>query len=112
MPARRCSTCSINWPNDYEKFKDCPACKGKTDLMDSSVAMTESETNHKLFAIFCLDWDAKKAAQEKANAKIVDQTLKDLDDELTDEINASLEQTPSIPDPPAPVKADEKPESD
>lgn len=30
MPARRCSTCGINWPNSLPDFRECPHCETAT----------------------------------------------------------------------------------
>lgn len=42
MPARRCSNCSLNWP-DFQIYATCRRCSGNTDRMAKEEAMSEKE---------------------------------------------------------------------
>lgn len=90
MPARRCSSCGINWKPITDKYRLCPECGERTDWMNNAEPMDESEINHRLFDVYCKQRDAKLETQ-----------MKDLE--------CAFEAAPTIPDP-GEVPADEQPE--
>lgn len=82
MPARRCTPCGANWP-DQKRFLECPECGAKTAWGQNVAPMGHSEMCHRLFDVHCAKLDADRDAQTKA-------------------FEAAFEATPSIPDPEEP----------
>ncbi len=66
MAARRCSSCSTDWPND-SSYSRCPACQTSTWLSMGSEPLDEAEArsraNHAEFERFVKARDAQKARE-------------------------------------------------
>lgn len=80
MSARRCSTCALNWPDEYPAYKLCPQCDGSTDQVNNATAMSQSQANAVAFEAFYEKREAARMAQ-----------MADLE--------KAVEATPSLPDP-------------
>ena len=63
MPARRCSPCGLNWPDDYTNYKTCLECGEKTDGVGNAEPMSDSEVNHRKFEMFFKEWEEKRVAE-------------------------------------------------
>jgi hypothetical protein len=120
-PARRCSTCALDWPSDYSAFKTCHKCGGKTDSISNGNPLDPRDAlslkNHLEFDRFCDARDERRAAEATKQAQAAEA---DWQRNLSN-LEAAVDAAPSIPDPsgaeglmelPAPVKADEKPKGD
>jgi hypothetical protein len=107
VSARRCSGCSIHWPDSYADYSVCPGCGEKTDSLGNAKPDDLSQARHTAFEVYFKAWDGDQEERRKA-AEV--KRLADLE--------AAVEAAPSIPDPPGaiglerlpePAKADEPP---
>lgn len=62
-PARRCSICSLDWP-DSDHYDECPQCEEDTRRFSNASPMPDDEAKslrlHLEFDKFYDEWDAKK----------------------------------------------------
>lgn len=68
-PARRCSTCGVDWPNS-NVYGTCPGCEGRTDPISNAdpidIADAKSRAAHAAFERYFAEWDAERIEREKA----------------------------------------------